>query len=137
MKKKPKSATPSESGFELTRILTEAEGGCYALDEAAKFLGIACDVLRGHVESGHLVSWIDEQDEIRLPRWQFDARGGMLTGIHPILDVFSSRDQWRVMRYFLGKRVSLDNKRPLDLLRSSEVGRVLSHARTHFEDNTW
>ncbi len=137
MRRKPKSATPLDQVLKLTRIMARAEGGAYSRDEAARFLGISRDALKAHVESGHVVTWTDERGEPRLPRWQFDAKGGMLTGIRQVLEVFRSGDEWRVMRYFPGKRVSLGNKRPLDLLRACEVGRVLSHARTQFEENTW
>ncbi len=73
----------------------------------------------------------------RYPKWQFDAAGTLLPGIQDVLQIFKSNDEWRVMRYFLGKRRQLDERRPLDLLREGEIGRVLAHARLHFEDNTW
>ena len=138
MRAKRKSARPLDPSLELTRISARAEGEWwYSLDEAARFLGISRNAMIAHVESGHVVTWTDKQGEPRLPRWQFDATGGMVTGIRQVLEIFRSRDEWRVMRYFLGLRVALDNKRPLDLLRAGEVGRVVSHARTHFEDDTW
>lgn len=43
------------------------------------------------------------------------------------------------MRYFLGKRRSLGDHRPIELLRVRKVAEVIAHAkgRAHPEENTW
>lgn len=121
---------------ELIRTLIEAEGGSCPLDEAAALLGISSDQLITHINDRRVVAWTDHRGQHRLPRWQFE-NDGLLTGIRQVLEIFGSQDEWRVMRYFLAKRQSLDNRRPLDLLRAREVGKVIAHAHAHFEENTW
>jgi hypothetical protein len=63
----------------------------------------------------------------------------MLRGIEEVLEIFASDDQWRIMCYFLGKRLSLRGRRPLDLLREGKVAEVIAHAKTHADpqENTW
>jgi hypothetical protein len=128
--------TSVPEGSELVRALAEAEGGSFSLEEASALLRISSDQLITHIRDCRVVAWTCHGGHPRLPRWQFE-NAGLLTGIRQVLEIFRSQDQWRVMRYFLAKRQSLDNKRPLDLLRAREVGKVIVHARAHFEENTW
>jgi hypothetical protein len=121
---------------ELVRALAEAEGESFSLEEAAALLKISSDQLVTHIRDRRVVAWTDHGGHPRLPRWQFE-NNGLLTGIRQVLEIFRSHDEWRVMRYFLSKRQSLNNQRPLDLLRAREVGKVIVHAQAHFEDNTW
>lgn len=79
---------------------------------------------------------MDERLPLRFPKWQF-ASLGLLPGIVKVLRILRSDDQWRLMLYFLGQRHSLGGKRPLDLLREGEVGKVLRHAENHLAENTW
>ena len=126
-------------GLDYRRKLTKAEGGSLSVQEAAGLLHLSEEKILHYVKGCKLVAWRDWLDEsvpFRLPKWQFD-RTGMLPGLVKVLQVFRSRDQWRVMGYFLGKRRSLGGKRPLDLLRAAEVGRVLRHAENYFEENLW
>ncbi len=81
--------------------------------------------------------WRNAKGAFFYPRWQFTATGALLPGIQDLLQLFASRDEWRIMRYFLSPRVQLGNQRPLDLIRSGETDRLLEHARVHAEENTW
>jgi len=126
-------------GLDFRRKLTKAEGGSLSVQEAAGLLHLSEEWVLHYVKSRELVAWRDWKDEslpFRFPKWQFEG-AGMLPGLVKVLQVFRSRDQWRVMGYFLGKRRSLGGKRPLDLLRAAEVGRVLRHAENYFEENLW
>lgn len=137
--KKPRETDTRKSlpeGSDLVRALAEAEGGSFSLEEAAASLKISPDQLVTHIRGRRVVAWTDHGGHPRLPRWQFE-NNGLLTGIRQLLEIFRSQDEWRVMRYFLAKRQSLDNQCPLDLLRAGEVGKVIAHARVHFEENTW
>ncbi len=82
-----------------------------------------------------MVGW-SEDKTVRFPVWQF-AGSKMLQGIVEVLQIFDSDDQWRVMRYFLGKRHSFADRRPLDLLREGKVAEVIAHAKAFAADNTW
>lgn len=123
-------------GNDLVRNLAEAEGGSLSLEDAAVLLRISADRLGAHIRARRVVAWTDHEGKSRLPKWQFE-NGGLLVGVRQVLEIFRSEDEWRVMRYFLGTRQSLGSQRPLDLLRAREVGKVVTHAQAHFEENTW
>lgn len=72
---------------------------------------------------------------VRVPVWQFSGRK-MLEGIEEVLQGFKSNDQWRVLRYFLGERRSLEGLRPLDLLREGRTAAAIAHAKAYAAENT-
>jgi hypothetical protein len=126
-------------GLAVRLKLVESDGGSCSLAQAAQRLRLPEEAILKHVKASRLVVWRDWREEslpYRFPGWQFEG-SGLLPGIVKVLQVFRSADQWRVMLYFLSKRLSLGRKRPLDLLRAGEVGKVLQHARWTHEDGTW
>jgi len=111
------------------------EGGAISSAETGRLLGIAeAEVLR-RWRSHRLVGW-KEGKAAHFPVWQF-KNGELLPGIEEVLQTFHSDDQWRVMGYFLGKRLSLHEQCPLGLLRSGETARVVAHAKAYAIENTW
>jgi hypothetical protein len=71
------------------------------------------------------------------PHWQFRRNGALLSGVAEVLQIFCSKDQWRLMRYFLAPRNQLNDRRPLDVLRAGQIAKLLAHARRHADENTW
>ncbi len=124
-----------ERGTEVIEKLKAAEGGAINGKRAALLLGTTEAAVRRRWRQYRLVAW-QKGKRVFYPKWQFSGRG-MLAGIAEILQIFRSDDQWRLMRYFLSKRRSLSQKRPLDLLRAGRVAEVLEHAKLHTQENTW
>ena len=60
-----------------------------------------------------------------------------MEGIEAILQIFDNDDQWRVMHYFLAKRLSLGRRRPLVLQRQGKAAKVIRHAHVYAADHTW
>ncbi len=96
--------------------LAANEGGSVSAVQAARILGVSPATVLRRWRNHRLVAW-KHGGSVRVPVWQFDGEK-MLKGIEETLQIFASDDQWRVMRYFLGKRLSLGGCRPLDLLRA-------------------
>jgi uncharacterized protein (DUF2384 family) len=108
-----------------------AEGGGVPAEAPARLLGISELAVLERLRDGRLVSW-GEGETIRFPAWQFeDAK--VLAGVEAVLRVFRSRHEWVVMAFFLGKCHALDNRRPLDLIRSDETARVIEYVKTYEE----
>ena len=124
-----------ERGAEARKELKAAEGGAINGKRAAHLLRTTEAAVRRRRRQHRVVAW-QKGDRWFYPKWQFSGRG-MLAGIEEILQVFRSDDQWRLMLYFLSKRHSLQQKRPLDLLRAGRVAEVLEHAKLHAQENTW
>ena len=122
------------------QIITElqnAEGGAWSGAELRKKFGLGLADLRRRRAEYRIVYWRKGKRAIRYPRWQFTATGIVLPGIQEVLETFHSRDEWRIMRYLLGRRCQLGGLRPLNLLRAGKIERLLAHARSHADENTW
>lgn len=115
--------------------LAAAEGGAISGKETAPLLGISEAAVIRRWRGHRLVGW-KVRNAVHFPVWQFQGRT-LLTGIEDVLQIFRSDDQWRVLIYFLGKRLSLNRRRPLDLLRRGEAAEVVRHATAYAVDNTW
>lgn len=115
--------------------LAVAEGGPISAADAGRMLGVSKATVLRRWHHHRLIGW-NHGRLVRIPLWQFAGRK-MVRGIEEILRIFGSDDQWRVMRYFLGNRLSLAHRRPIDLLREGMTVEVVSHAKAHAEENTW
>lgn len=112
-----------------------AEGGWISAAKAARLLGISVPKVLNRWRCHRLIGWPNGK-AVRFPAWQF-TDGKLLPGIVEVLQIFRSNDWWRIMLYFLGRRRSLANERPLDLLRRGESAKVIKHATDYAQDNEW
>lgn len=133
----PRLAAALARGEVVRRQLATDEGGSISTAQAARLLGVSPSTVLRRWRRHRLVAWTDGRS-LRVPVWQFDGMK-LLRGIEESLQVFASKDQWRVLRYFLGKRRSLGHRRPLDLLPEGKVAEVIAHAQAHAqpEENSW
>jgi hypothetical protein len=52
--------------------------------------------------------------------------------------IFHSDDHWRVIAYFLCQRLSLQQRRPLDLLRSGgKAAEIITHAKCYAREDLY
>jgi hypothetical protein len=126
-----------KSGAAIVASLQQAEGGAYSSAQLGEQFNLSAAVLYRRRNEHRIVYWRDPKNSYFYPRWQFNEAGALLPGIQEILQDFKSQDEWRIMRYFLGPRKQLGNRRPLDLIRAGEIEAVLAHAQTHAAENTW
>lgn len=122
-------------GEAVMQQLAAAEGGSITTAQAARLLRVSQASVPRRWRAYRLVGW-KQGRSLRVPVWQFDGRK-VLKGVEPVLRMFRSNDQWRVMRYFLSSFSSLVGRRPLDLLREGKSAEVIAHAKAHIEENTW
>jgi hypothetical protein len=128
---------PHKAGESIVASLQNAEGGAYTAAELPQQWQLSTAVLHRRRTEFRIIYWRDAKHAFHYPRWQFNEAGALLPGIQEVLQMFKSRDEWRVMRYFLGARKQLDERRPLDLLRAGKIEAVLAHAQLHAAENTW
>jgi hypothetical protein len=129
---------PDAAGERLVAEMQAAEGGAWTGSELeGGHFQLTPATLHRRRKEHRIIYWRDARHNFHYPKWQFTPGGALLPGIQEVLAVFQSRDEWRIMSYFLGKRPQLGDLRPLDLLRQGEVETVLAHATIHAEENTW
>jgi hypothetical protein len=129
--------SPEKAGNEVVKVLQKSDGGAWTSEELRDKWQLTPATLHKRRKDFRMVFWRDPQNHFYYPKWQFTEAGSLLPGISEVLQVFKSKDEWRIMRYFLGKRAQLDEKRPLDLLRQGLLQNLLEHAIFHANENTW
>jgi hypothetical protein len=117
--------------------LKNEEGGSISTEEARRFLGgISKSMVLERHKRGELLGWREtRQNAVRFPVWQFTAEG-VLPGLQDVLAILRSSpavDDWGAIVFFLNKRTSLNQERPLDVLRRGDVEAVKQAARGHVE----
>lgn len=110
--------------------MQKAEGGAPPGAELRKRFGLRLADLRRWRHEYWIVYWQGAKGTFFYPKWQFIDMGTILPGIQEVLQMFQSRDQWHVMRCFLGERYYLGERRPLDLLRAGEI-EIYNQERLH------
>jgi hypothetical protein len=131
----PRLIRAYERGRVVRRQMAKDEGGAIACSKAAQLLSISEAGILRHWREHRLVGWKRGSD-VFFPVWQCKC-AKVLPGIEEVLAVFASDDHWRVMGYFLMTRASLQDKRPLDLLRSGQVAEIVAHAKAYAAENLW
>lgn len=128
---------PRQAGRQAVAQMQDAEGGAWTGSELNEHFGLISATLHKRRKEFRIVWWRDAKSKFHYPKWQFRDNGTLLPGVAEVLQTFGSQDEWRVMRYFLGRRHQFEDQTPLDLLRAGEVEKVVAHAKLHGEENTW
>jgi hypothetical protein len=128
---------PCAAGEQFVEELRAAQRGAWTGQELRARFELTPATLCRRRKEHRIISWRDARHDFHYPKWQFTLTGALLPGIQEVLAAFLSRDEWRIMRYFLGKRAQLAGLSPLDLLRRGEQEKVFAHAKLHVEQNTW
>ncbi len=124
-------------GIEVRQQLAEAEGGSLSSEDAARLLGISKTAVLKRLEAGRLLAWREERlQAARFPRWQFDQHGQVLAGLQEVLTILNEDerlDAWGKILFFLQEKISLNDRRPLDLLREGRLKEVCLAAHAYAE----
>ena len=137
--KKPQSglATAMVRGVLARENLKKEEGGSVSAEEAREFLGnMTKTAVLDRFKKGQLLGWRESrQNAVRFPVWQFTPQG-VLPGLEEVLAILRGSlgiDDWGAVLFFLNKRASLNQERPLDVLRRGDVESVKSAAEGYAE----
>jgi hypothetical protein len=122
-------------GKRLRKKMSVDEGGAISSAETSRLLGILENAVLERWRKHRLIGWTKGTGTF-FPVWQFRGRK-LLPGIEEVLKIFRSDDHWRVMAYFLCKRLSLEQKRPLDFLRSGKPAEIIAHAKRYAREDLW
>jgi len=135
-KPKAKLAMAVMRGLLAREEMKQQEGGSYSAEETRMLLGISKAAVLKRYQKGQLLGWREAgQGAVRFPAWQFSG-GNVLPGLPAVLAELATApwaDDWSKIVFFLSGRASLGGRRPLDLLRDGETGRVVQAARASIE----
>jgi hypothetical protein len=66
------------------------------------------------------------------PAWRFSERG-TLPGLEAVVRALKKHDAWTKLGFFTTANTVTDGKKPLDVLRSGDIEKVVAAARTYGE----
>lgn len=114
-------------GMVAREEIKQEEGGSLSAAEAAQRLRISKTAILNRYHAGRVLGWKEaRQGAVRMPVWQFQD-DNLLPGLVEILGILNQAswmDDWGRISFFLNRRGSLGNQRPLDLLRNGDLERA-------------
>jgi hypothetical protein len=123
-----KLANALARGLSVREKMAEEEGGSISADETARYLAVTKQSVLNMYHAGTLLGWrTEKQGAVRFPIWQFSEHK-RLPGLQEALTKLNEArvlDDWGKVGFFLQSHGSLDNRRPLDLLREKKLQSVL------------
>jgi hypothetical protein len=113
------------------RILTE-DAGLLSVERVGEVLTISRQAVEKRRKRGRLIGVSLGRRGFGYPAWQFSERG-TLPGLEAVLDVLRLHDDWTKLVFFTSENAATNGKKPLDVLRSGDVEKVVAAARTYGE----
>ncbi len=100
----------------------------FSTEECARALGISRQAVLKRLHQGKLLGWQEnKQNAFRIPAWQFENTGVLLSGMSSVLKVLhiAGLSGWGKIVFFLQKRASLNGGTPLDLLKAGHLQHII------------
>ncbi|HVV45959.1 MAG TPA: hypothetical protein VHC72_12175, partial [Bryobacteraceae bacterium] len=119
-------------GLEARRRMLTGEGGLLSAEKAGELLAMSRQAVEKRRKAGRLIGVSLGRRGFGYPAWQFSEQG-TLRGLEPVLDALKSHDAWTKLVFFTSENAATDGKRPLDVLRSGDIDKVVAAARIYGE----
>lgn len=121
-------------GVRIAQADLAAAGGAYTLDEVRMLMhGISRQAVDKRVQEGTLLTVPGPSNRRSYPTLQFDRDGSLLPGLKDVRDALPTQNPWAVLSFLAGPDARLGGDKPIDLLRSGAIDRVVEAARRYGE----
>jgi hypothetical protein len=118
-------------GHKIVRHELLNAGGAYDLDQVRSLLnGITRQAVDKRVRDGTLLAVPGPKNRRRYPTVQFDLDGSLVEGLKETQAALPSQNAWVVLNFLVQENTTLDGEKPIDLLRSGQMIRVVAAARS-------
>jgi hypothetical protein len=114
-------------GIEAKRRILTDEGGMLSAEKVGETLTISRQAVDKRRKAGRLIAVSLGRRGFGYPAWQFTERG-TLPHLETVLDALKQHDGWTKLVFFTSENAAINGKRPLDVLRSGDVEKVLAAA---------
>jgi hypothetical protein len=119
-------------GIEAKRRMLTDEGGILSAEKVGELLTMSRQAVEKRRKAGQLIGVSLGRRGFAYPAWQFSERG-TLAGLEVVLTALKPHDAWTKLVFFTSENAATEGKKPLDVLRSGDVERVLAAAQTYGE----
>jgi hypothetical protein len=119
-------------GIEAKRRILADDGGMLSAGRVGEILTMSRQAVEKRRKAGRLIGVSLGRRGYGYPAWQFSERG-TLPGLEAVLDSLKSHDVWTKLVFFTTENAATGGSKPLDILRSGDVEKVLVAARRYGE----
>lgn len=119
-------------GIEARRRILTGDGGMLRAEKVGEILTMSRQAVEKRRKAGRLIGVSLGRRGFGYPAWQFSERG-TLPGLEAVLDALKLDDAWTKLVFFASENSATGGKKPLDVLRSGDVEKVLVAARMYGE----
>ncbi|MYZ47175.1 hypothetical protein E4O86_05555 [Rhizobiales bacterium L72] len=105
-------------------------GGAYDLEQVRTLMrGVSRQAVDKRVQDGSLLAVPGPSNRRSYPTLQFSSDGTVIPGLKAVRDALQTSNPWMVLNFLSRPDSRLGNRRPIDLLKSGDLERVLDAAR--------
>lgn len=109
-------------------------GGAYDLGQVRTLMrGVSRQAVDKRVQEGSILAVPGPSNRRSYPTLQFNRDGAVVPGLKAVRDALRTSNPWTVLNFLSRPDTRLDNRKPVDLLRSGNLDIVLEAARRHGE----
>lgn len=119
-------------GIKAKRRIVSEEGGLLSAERVGEILTMSRQAVEKRRKAGRLIGVSLGRRGFGYPAWQFSEQG-TLPGLEAVLDVLKRHDDWTKLVFFTSENTSTDGHKPLNVLRSGDIEKVLAAARMYGE----
>jgi hypothetical protein len=121
-------------GIEIAQSDLRESGGAFDQEEVTRLLqGISAEELEREVREGGLLAVRGPQGELRFPAIQFNDDGAVIDGLGAVQRALPTKNGFAVLSFLTNRDARIENRRPIDLLKSGEIGLATDLARRYGE----
>jgi hypothetical protein len=121
-------------GIEIAQNDLRESGGAFDREEVTRLLqGISTEELEKEVRAGGLLTVRGPQGELRFPAIQFNDDGAVVDGLGAVQKALPAKNGFAVLNFLTNRDAGIENRRPIDLLKSGEVALAIDLARRYGE----
>jgi len=116
-------------GKEIAAKDLAESGGSYTLEDVRSLLNsVSRQSVEKRVREGRLIAVTGPNNKRFYPVAQFHDDGSVVEGLSEVQSALSTRNGYAVLNFLVNPDPRLDGRRPVDLLKRGEVGRVVEAA---------
>jgi hypothetical protein len=119
-------------GFELRKEMLKKSGGVLSSARVAELLNVSRQAVDKRRAANQLLALTQGRRGYSYPSFQFEE-GKTVQGLEEVLRNLSALDPWMQLKFFTSPQERLDNKTPIEGLRSGRVGDVVGAASVYGE----
>jgi hypothetical protein len=125
---------PSAQALALLAGVRQAEedlrlaGGAFPLEDVLTLLRITRQAVHNKVREGSLFVVKGPGGRLLFPTLQF-TEDGPIKGLKDVIKAFPSANRWRLLNFFVHSDHFLHGSKPIDVLKSGDISRVVKAAR--------